>query len=60
MVLDHGYIEIIETWGSDERIIEAARMSTNKGFQGWDKTPGDGQGDARANDTEDTEVSHAV
>lgn len=34
-VLDHGYINIIETWGSDERIIEAARMSTDKGFQGW-------------------------
>jgi len=36
-VLDHGYVEIIETYGSDERIIEAARMSTGKGFQGWDK-----------------------
>jgi thymidylate synthase (FAD) len=34
-VLDHGYVEHIETWGSDERIIEAARMSTAKGFQGW-------------------------
>lgn len=34
-LLDNGYIEIIEFWGSDERIIEAARMSTNKGFQGW-------------------------
>ena len=34
-VLDKGYMEIIEVWGSDERIIEAARMSTNKGFQGW-------------------------
>jgi thymidylate synthase (FAD) len=34
-VLDHGYVEIVETWGSDERIIEAARMSTDKGFQGW-------------------------
>lgn len=36
-VLDHGSVELIETWGSDERIIEAARMSTSKGFQGWDK-----------------------
>ncbi len=35
VVLDHGYVELIETWGSDERIIEAARMSTAKGFQGW-------------------------
>jgi thymidylate synthase (FAD) len=33
--LDHGYVQLIETWGSDERIIESARMSTNKGFQGW-------------------------
>ena len=36
-VLDHGYVEVIPQgcWGSDEAIIEAARMSTNKGFQGW-------------------------
>ena len=34
-LLDHGYIELIESWGSDERIIEAARMSTSKGFLGW-------------------------
>lgn len=34
-VLDHGYVELVESWGSEERIIEAARMSTNKGFQGW-------------------------
>lgn len=34
-VLDHGYVELIESWGTEERIIEAARMSTNKGFQGW-------------------------
>src|ERR1700693_5723146 len=44
-VLDHGYVNLIETWGSDERIIEAARMSTNKGFLGWgpkeDGSPGD-------------------
>lgn len=38
-----GYLNLIETWGSDERIIESARMSTNKGFQGWgeDGKPGD-------------------
>src|ERR1044071_5802854 len=35
-VLDHGYVKFIEHWGSDERIIEAARMSTNKGFLGWE------------------------
>jgi len=42
-VLDHGYIEPIEHWGSDERIIEAARMSTAKGFLGWGTpdAPGD-------------------
>lgn len=34
-VLDHGYVKLIETWGSDERVIEAARMSTGKGFKGW-------------------------
>lgn len=42
-ILDHGYVKLIETWGSDERIIEAARMSTNKGFLGWgtEEKPGD-------------------
>lgn len=44
-VLDHGYIKVVESWGSDERIIEAARMSTAKGFQGWG-TP-DQPGDER-------------
>ena len=34
-VLDHGYVKFVESWGSDERIIEAARMSTDKGFLGW-------------------------
>lgn len=36
-VLDKGYVEAVPKgcWGSDELIIEAARMSTNKGFQGW-------------------------
>lgn len=34
-VLDHGYVTFIEQWGSDESIIEAARMSTNKGFRHW-------------------------
>jgi thymidylate synthase (FAD) len=34
-LLDHGYVKLIETWGSDERIIEAARTSTDKGFKGW-------------------------
>lgn len=35
-ILDHGYLEPIEHWGSDERIVEAARMSTGKGFLGWE------------------------
>ena len=34
-ILDHGYLQFIEKWGSDEAIIEAARMSTAKGFLGW-------------------------
>lgn len=34
-VLDHGYVKFIEHWGSDARIVEAARMSTDKGFLGW-------------------------
>ena len=38
-ILDHGYLEFVECWGSDERIIEAARMSTDKGFQGWGPIP---------------------
>ena len=34
-VLDHGYCNLVESWGSDEAVIAAARMSTSKGFQGW-------------------------
>lgn len=42
-VLDHGYVNFIESWGSDERIVESARMSTDKGFLGWGTadSPGD-------------------
>lgn len=36
-VLDCGYVRYIEHWGSDERVIESARMSTAKGFQDWEK-----------------------
>lgn len=36
-VLDHGYVEYIEHWGSDERIIEAARQSTQASFRGWEQ-----------------------
>lgn len=35
-VLDHGYLRHIQTWGSDDSIISSARMSTDKGFKGWD------------------------
>jgi thymidylate synthase (FAD) len=34
-LLDHGYLSLVESWGTDERIIESARMSTGKGFLGW-------------------------
>ena len=42
-VLDQGYVRLVESWGSDERIIEAARMSTARGFLGWGtpEKPGD-------------------
>lgn len=42
-VLDEGYVSFVEGWGSDESIIEAARMSTGKGFNGWgtEDSPGD-------------------
>ena len=36
-VLDHGYVRFVEAYGSDQAVIEDARMSTNKGFQGWEK-----------------------
>jgi len=38
-VLDFGYLKIVESWGGDEEIIESARMSTDKGFLGWDPGP---------------------
>ena len=38
-VLDHGYVREVENWGSEEGIIEAARMSTGRGFLGWDAGP---------------------
>lgn len=47
-VLDHGYLQHVESWGSDERIVEAARMSTGKGFQGWGSgDPGSPRGDEK-------------
>lgn len=38
-LLDHGYLKLIDTWGSDQAIVEGARMSTGKGFLGWDPGP---------------------
>lgn len=38
-LLDHGYVELIDVCGSDQRVIEAARMSTDKGFLGWGGAP---------------------
>ena len=42
-VLDHGYVRMVTSWGSDRMIVEAARMSTDKGFLGWgtDEEPKD-------------------
>lgn len=42
-LLDHGYVKFIDSWGSDAAIVEAARMSTGKGFKGWGTAdnPGD-------------------
>lgn len=45
-LLDHGYLFKVEHWGSDERIIEAARMSTDGGFVSWDPYEGHPKGDA--------------
>lgn len=45
-VLDHGYVKLIESWGSDQRVIEAARMSTDGGFVSWDPYEGHPKGDA--------------
>lgn len=36
-VLDHGYVRVVATMGTEETIVEAARMSTGRGFVSWDK-----------------------
>lgn len=38
-VLDHGYLRLVGSLGSDEDLIEAARTSTGKGFIGWGPNP---------------------
>lgn len=35
-ILDHGYLNYVLHYGSDEGVIEDARMSTGKGFLGWE------------------------
>lgn len=35
-VLDHGYVKFLDLMGTDESIIEAARMSTGRGFISWE------------------------
>lgn len=44
-VLDHGYVQEVEHWGSDEGVIDAARMSTGGGFQSWEPYEGHPRGD---------------
>lgn len=34
-VLDHGEVTLVDSWGSDENIIRAARQSTDGAFRGW-------------------------
>lgn len=45
-ILDHGSLTLIDAWGSDEGIVEAARMSTSGGFVSWDPYDGHPKGDA--------------
>lgn len=45
-VLDFGYVQLIEHWGSDERVVESARVSTQGGFVSWDPYEGHPKGDA--------------
>jgi thymidylate synthase (FAD) len=36
-VLDKGYVKLVDYMGEESAIIEAARMSTGKGFVSWDE-----------------------
>lgn len=45
-ILDSGYVEFRERWGSDERVIEAARMSVEGGFVSWEPYADHPKGDA--------------
>lgn len=35
-ILDHGYVTLIDWMGDDADVVRAARMSTNRGFEGWE------------------------
>lgn len=35
-VLDHGYVKYIDSMGEDSTVVEAARMSTGRGFISWE------------------------
>ena len=35
-VLDHGYVKLVDFMGSDAKIVEAARISTGRGFVSWE------------------------
>ncbi len=53
-VLDHGYVKLIDFMGSDETIVEAARVSTGRGFVSWEpykrcKTCGIADADIKSN-----------
>ena len=45
-VLDHGYVRLIDKMGTDEAIIDAARMSVGGGFVSWEAYEGHPKGDA--------------
>lgn len=45
-VLDHGYVKLVNWMGSDEDVIDAARMSTDGGFVSWEPYEGHPRGDS--------------
>jgi thymidylate synthase (FAD) len=59
-LLDHGYLEAVTFWGSEEEIISAARMSTGKGFLGWRKCEACGAYDSQTGCSENGGVHHWV
>lgn len=36
-VLDHGYLKFVDSMGTDEDVVAAARMSTGRGFVSWEQ-----------------------